>query len=63
MRQIIIEQAGDVSIDGETKPGGKYHYMVYSNDDLVCGGYVERDNLENTIHRYLNNDYKGIEDL
>ena len=63
MKQIIIEQAGAVAIDGESKPGGKYHYMVYSNDDLVCGGYVKKDELQDTIDRYLNGDYNGIEDL
>jgi hypothetical protein len=63
MRQIIIEQAGDLAIDGEAKPGGKYHYMVYSNDDLICGGYINKSEIEGTIDRYLNGDYNGIEDL
>lgn len=63
MRQIIIEQAGDLAIDGEAKPGGKYHYMVYLNDDLICGGYINKSELEGTIDRYLNGDYNGIEDL
>ena len=63
MRQIIIEQAGDLAIDGEAKPGGKYHYMVYLNDDLICGGYINKSEIEDTIDRYLNGDYNGIEDL
>ena len=53
MRQVVIEKAGDVAIDGETKPGGKYHYMVFVGDDLVCGGYVEQSDLQSTISRYL----------
>ena len=56
MRQIIIEKAGDLAIDGEAKPGGKYHYMVFVGDDLVCGGYVEQDGLQSKIAQYLNED-------
>ena len=63
MRQIVIEQAGNLAIDGEAKPGGKYHYMVYANDDLICGGYINKSEIEGTIDRYLNGDYNGIEDL
>ena len=45
VRQIIIEQAGELAIDGEARLDGKY-YMVYLNDDLICGGYINKSELE-----------------
>ena len=55
-RQIIIELAGEQSIDGQTKPGGSFHILEFEDGEWAGGGYADKDNLAERVEEFLTED-------
>ena len=49
MKHVIVELSGKVSIDGQSRPGGEYHFRVFEDDEWVGGGYATKNDLGDKI--------------
>jgi|TARA_R110001583_G_scaffold14066_4_gene59357 hypothetical protein len=55
-KQIVIEFAGVTSIDGITKPGGKFHVMEIEDGEWTGGTYADEDNLSEKVMEFFVDD-------
>ena len=55
-RQIIIELAGEQSIDGQTKPGGSFHILEFEDGEWTGGGYADKDSLTERVMEFFTED-------
>jgi len=53
MRHVCIELAGMTSIDGQTKPAGKFHVIEYEDNEWIGGSYATEQNLSEKIMEIL----------
>ena len=51
--EISLMEDGELSIDGQTKPGGNLDIREYENGEWVGGGYATYDNLVEKIKEAL----------
>ena len=49
MKHVIVELSGKVSIDGQSRPGGEFHFRVFEDDEWVGGGYATKNDLGDKI--------------
>ena len=51
--EISLMEDGELSIDGQTKPGGNLDIREYENGEWVGGSYATYDNLVEKIKEAL----------
>ena len=52
-KQVVIEFAGMTSIDGQSKPGGKFHILEIEDGEWIGGCYATAENLHEKIEEFL----------
>jgi len=52
-KHVVVALSGEVSIDGQTRPGGDYHIREFEDDEWTGGSYATYENLAEKIKEAL----------
>ena len=55
-KQIVIEFAGMTSIEGQSKPAGKFHIIEIEDGEWTGGCYADEQNLSDKVMEFLADD-------
>ena len=56
-KHVLIELAGVKSIDGQTKPGGTFHFQEFEDSEWTGGGYADEDDLAERVEEFFTDEY------
>jgi hypothetical protein len=54
--EISLMEDGELSIDGQTKPGGNLHILEYEDGEWMGGSYATYENLVEKVKEALEDD-------
>ena len=52
-KHVVVALSGEVSIGGQTRPGGGYHIREFEDDEWTGGSYATYENLAEKIKEAL----------
>ncbi len=52
-RYVIVSLSGDVSLDGQTRPGGNFHIKEFTDGEWSGGCYSSEGDLSKKVMEFL----------